>query len=253
MPDDDWSAVAAEWSARWAPSAAPARRTLLEEAAVGSGTRLLDVGCGGGELLRAAADLGAGVAGCDPAPGMLALARRAAPEADLRGAGAEHLPWPDGAFDVVTAVNALAFAADEESALAELRRVLVPGGRIALANWAERAANDLDAIEAAVAEADGEDPSPDPPERLPGGLEAMLAGAGFSVQAAGIVDVPWVAEDDRALIAGVLLGDDTAALAELGPVVVAAAAPFRTPTGGYRLRNRFRWAVAAPDRRGTSS
>ena len=175
---------------------------------------------------------------------MLGLARRTVPEADLREAGAEDLPWPGGAFDVVTAVNALHLADDEGAALAELRRVLAPGGRIALASWAEHAANDLDTIEAAVAEADGDEPSPDLPERLPGGLEALLEADGFAVQEAGIVDVPWIAADETALVAAVLLGEDAASLAELGPVVVGAAAPFRTAGGGYRLLNRFRWAVA---------
>ncbi|WP_233550976.1 class I SAM-dependent methyltransferase [Amnibacterium setariae] len=242
--DDAWSTVAAEWAATWGAAAAPAHAALLDATVVGAGARLLDVGCGSGELLRIAADRGALVAGCDPAPGMLALARRAAPEAALREAGVEDLPWPDGSFDVVTAVNALHLADDEEGALAELRRVLVPGGRIAVASWAEHAANDLDAIEAAVAEADGDDPSPDLPERLPGGLEALLAANGLAVEASGIVEAPWAAADDAALVSAVLLGEDAATLEELGPVVVAAAAPFRFPNGEYRLLNRFRWAVA---------
>jgi len=244
MERDGWSAVAEEWSALWAVSAAPAQEVLLDAAGAGAGTRLLDAGCGSGELLRRAADRGARVAGCDPAPGMLALAGRTVPEADLRAAGAEDLPWPDGAFDVVTAVNALAFAADERAALAELRRVLVPGGRLAIANWAERTANDVGVIDAAIAAADDDEPSPDRPERLPGGLERMLEEAGATVIGSGVVEVPWEAADDAALLARLLLGEDAAAVADLGPVVIAAAAPFRTPSGGYRLIDRFRWAVA---------
>lgn len=240
---DGWSAVAADWAALWAPSGEPARRVLLDATRTGPGTRLLDVGCGSGELLALAAGRGAVVAGADPAPGMVALARDRAPGADVREAGVEHLPWPDGAFDVATVVNALGFADDDVAALREVARVLVPGGRLALAGWAEGACNDLDVIERAVARAAGEEPSEDPDLRRPGGRERLLAEAGLVVEAAGLVEVPWTVPDDDALVRGVLLGEDAEGLAEVGPVVVEAAAPFRTPDGGYRLVNAYRWAV----------
>lgn len=242
--EDAWSAVAEEWAEGWGATARPAQTALIDASGVGPGVRLLDAGCGSGELLRLAADRGADVSGCDPAQGMLRLARRLVPEADLRSAGLEAPPWPDAAFDVVTAVNALHLADDEAAALRQVRRILAPGGVLGVAGWAEHARNDLDVLEAAVAEADGEEPSPDLPERLPGGLEALLTAAGFSMLAAGIVETPWEAKDDESLVAGVLLGEDTATLHELGPAVVAAARPFRTCDGGYRLRNAFRWAVA---------
>jgi len=242
--DDGWSGIAVEWAHRWGAHAEPAATALLDAAQVGPGTRLLDAGCGSGELLRLAVDRGAVVSGADPSTGMLELAGRRAPAADLRIAGIEALPWPDGTFDVVTAVNALHLADDEEAALQEVRRVLAPGGVVGIASWAEHALNDLDALAAAAAEADGEEPAPDLPERLPGGLEALLAAAGFAVLESGVVETRWEAEDGEALVAAVLLGEDPATLAELGPAVLAAAAPFRTREGGYRLRNRFRWAVA---------
>ena len=242
--DDAWSGIADEWARRWGAHARPAQVALLHAAGVGPGTRLLDVGCGSGELLRLATERHAVVSGCDPAAGMLDIARRTAPDADLRRADAEALTWPDAAFDVVTAVNALHLADDEDAALQEMRRVLAPGGLVGLASWAEHARNDLDVLEAAVADADGEEVPLDLPERLPGGLEALLTTAGFSVLAAGVVETPWEADDDEALIAGVLLGEDARTLSELGPAVVAAATPFRTPAGGYRLGNAIRWAIA---------
>jgi len=245
--DDGWSALAAEWSELWAGSAAPAHEALIVASEIRAGSRVLDVGCGSGEFLRTLTDRGAVAAGIDPAPGMVELARRVAPLADVRVGEAQNLPWPDGAFDVVTAVNSLQFADDTIEALAELARVLAPGGYIAIANWAEGARNDLDAIEAAVAAADGEDVDDDLPVegdlRAAGGLEALVAEAGLELVGAGLVEVPWSAADDDTLVRGVLLGEDPSVLRELAPVVVAAARPFRVGDG-YRLNNSYRYVVA---------
>ncbi|GAB3093306.1 class I SAM-dependent methyltransferase [Isoptericola nanjingensis] len=239
-----WSAVAAGWAELWGSFAAPVWPSLLTAAQVGKGTRVLDVGCGTGELVGHLVRAGVVAAGVDPAPAMARTARERNPGATVRDGDVEHLPFEDGTFDAVLAVNALQFADDVDDALAEVARVLVPGGRVAIANWAEGARNDLDVVERAVAEAYEEEVPPDGPLRAAGGLESALVGAGFDVVGAGIVDVPWTAPDDDRLVRGVLLGEDEATTAALAPVVVAAASPFRVPGGGYRLANAFRWAVA---------
>ena len=252
--EDGWSSLAAQWSELWAASAAPAHEALIAASGIRSGSRVLDVGCGSGEFLRTLAQHGAVATGVDPAPGMVALARTLAPLADVRIAEAEDLPFADASFDVVTAVNALQFADDTVDALAEFARVLAPGGFVAVANWAEGARNDIDAIEAAVAAADDDgtggtggaddEAAPGDDLRAPGGLEAVMSEAGLVVVTAGLVSVPWFAPDDDALVRGVLLGEDPSLLRELAPVVLAAAAPFRTNGGGYRLNNAYRYAVA---------
>jgi SAM-dependent methyltransferase len=240
---DRWSEVAAGWSELWGEFARPAWRVVVAATGIGQGSRVLDVGCGSGEFLAHLARLGAWPAGIDPAPGMVELARSRVPGADVRLGPAQPLPWPDGSFDVVTAFNALQFAGDTLDALAELVRVTVPGGQVAVANWAEGDRNDLDTIEAAVAAAAGEEPLPDGDLRQPGGLERLLADAGLADVAAGLVEVPWEAPDDAALVGGVLLGEDPATTSARAPAVLTAARPFRTPAGGYRLLNAFRYAA----------
>jgi SAM-dependent methyltransferase len=240
--EDGWSEVAADWAALWGEFSGPARQALISASGIGVGSRVLDVGCGSGEFVAMLRGLGAIASGTDPAQGMLEMARRRNPGADIRPGTAEALPWPPASFDVVTAVNSLQFADSPSAALAEAVRVTVPGGAVAVSNWAEGELNDLNSIEAAVARADGEDPMPDGDLRQAGGLESLLRDGGLGVVAAGLVDVPWEAPDNETLIGGVLLGESVER-AEFARVVVAAAQPFRTASGGYRLVNRFRYAV----------
>ncbi|MFJ3408115.1 class I SAM-dependent methyltransferase [Promicromonospora sp. NPDC090134] len=243
-PDDPWSAVADDWGRYWGTFARPVWEPLVRTAGIGPGSRVLDVGCGSGELLEHLQDLGARASGVDPATRMVELARARAVGADVRLGEAEHLPFDDGAFDAVLAVNAVQFADDVDDALAEIARVLTPGGVVGLAGWADRTRNDLDAINVALAEADDEEPPEDSPLRLQGGLAAVLADAGWAVLDHGVVPVPWTAREANDLVRGILFGEGDATVAELAPVVVEAAAPFRRPDGSYRLLNAFRWAVA---------
>ena len=96
------------------------------------GRRILDAGCGSGPLSAALRDRGAIVTGFDKSAAMVELARRRlGPDADLRVADlAAPLPFPDGAFDDVIASLVLHYLEDWTAPLAELRRVLRPGGRL---------------------------------------------------------------------------------------------------------------------------
>lgn len=238
---EGWSQVAEGWSRLWGGFARPAQEALIAAAHVSAGTRVVDVGCGGGEFLALLRERGATPVGVDPAEGMRRVAASAGHE--VHPGDAEHLPFAAGSFEVVTAVNALQFASDTTAALAEMTRVLVPGGRIAIATWADSAHNDVDTIERAVALADDAEPLPDDPLRVPGGLEEALAAAGLEVTASALVDTPWRAADDDTLVAGILLGADPAFVDEMRPVVLAAARLFRDGHG-YLLNNAFRLAVA---------
>jgi SAM-dependent methyltransferase len=108
------------------------RPAMLALAGDVAGRRVLDAGCGAGPLLAALRDRGAIVTGIDKSAGMLELARgRLGDDADLRVAElGSPLPFPDDTFDDVTASLVLHYLEDWEPALAELRRVLKPGGRL---------------------------------------------------------------------------------------------------------------------------
>ena len=112
-----------------------ARPAMLDLAGDVAGRRILDAGCGAGPLSAALRDRGATVTGFDASGGMLELARRRlGDDADLRLADlADPLPFPDGAFDDVVACLVLHYLKDWTAPLAELRRVLVPGGRLIVA------------------------------------------------------------------------------------------------------------------------
>jgi len=103
------------------------------------GTRLLDVGCGAGQLALIAARAGARVIGCDIATNWLqkGQARAAAEglEITFEEGDVESLPYEDAQFDVVTSLVGAMFAPRPDLVAAELTRVCRPGGMIAMANW----------------------------------------------------------------------------------------------------------------------
>jgi SAM-dependent methyltransferase len=109
------------------------------------GERVLDVACGTGIVAREAAPLvgpSGTVTGLDPNPGMLAVARSivpaGGPATDWRQGSADALPFPDGSFDLVSCQHGMQFFPDRPAAMREMRRVLVPGGRIGAVVWRTR-------------------------------------------------------------------------------------------------------------------
>ncbi len=109
-----------------------ARRAILAALALGPGDRLLDVGCGGGLLLRDALATGAAATGVDHSPEMVALARERAPGAEVIVGAAERLPFAGEAFTAVAMSVVFLFLADPAGVLAECGRVLERGGRLAV-------------------------------------------------------------------------------------------------------------------------
>lgn len=108
---------------------------------IGPSDRILDLGCGTGIVARKLRERlggGARITGVDMNGQMLAVARKAAPEIDWREANAMSLPFADASFDIVVCQQMLQFVPDPLVALAEIRRVLVPGGKVVFATWRPR-------------------------------------------------------------------------------------------------------------------
>ncbi len=121
------------------------RRKVVDQAGIGAGRRLLDVGCGTGTLAILAARLGgaaARVSGIDPAPRQIARARakarRAGLDIDFRQGVIEDLPFDEASLDAVTSTLMMHHLPDDLKArgLSEIGRVLKPGGRVVIADFA---------------------------------------------------------------------------------------------------------------------
>lgn len=140
---------------------------LLDAARVRQGVRVLDVGTGTGAAAAAACERGAAVTGVDAEISMVELAARAVPAAEMHLAALPQLPFSDGMFDAVTGNFVLNHVGRPQAALAELRRVVRPGGRLAVTIWAAPAAAGQTLLARAV-EAAGAVRPPHVPALAPG-------------------------------------------------------------------------------------
>jgi SAM-dependent methyltransferase len=130
-----WAGRATAYQGSFAALCAHPAGTLLDAARAGTGDRLLDVGTGTGTVAALARARGARVTAVDAEPSMLELASRRVPGAEFREATLPRLPFDDGAFDVAVANFVINHVGDPVAAVRELRRVVRPGGRVAVTIW----------------------------------------------------------------------------------------------------------------------
>jgi SAM-dependent methyltransferase len=202
-----WAAVAPAWAehAAYADArGAEVGEQMLELTAPQPGERVLELACGPGGLgLAAAARVGPGGEAVlsDVATEMTAIAAARAAAAGLanvstRDLDLERIDEPDGSYDIVLCREGLMFATDPARASREIRRVLRPGGRAAVAVWGPRERNPwLGVIFDAVGAQLGR---PVPPPGIPGPfslsdrdeLAALLSGAGLTDIAVSELAVP---------------------------------------------------------------
>jgi SAM-dependent methyltransferase len=100
----------------------------IERISLRPGARILDAGCGSGRTLDELARWG-DISGLDAEPAGVAAAHSRG-HADVRVGSVEHLPWPDGTFDLVTCLDVIEHTPNDRRTLAELRRVTRPGGHL---------------------------------------------------------------------------------------------------------------------------
>ena len=172
-----WASVAGSWRehAEYVDArAALVTAQMLERTGPRPGERVLELACGPGGAGLAAAELvapGGDVVLSDVVPEMTAIAAARARALELtnvrtRELDLEQIGEPDAAYDVVLCREGLMFALDPARAASEIRRVLRPGGRVAIAVWGPRARNPwLAVVFDAVSEQLG---APVPPPGIPG-------------------------------------------------------------------------------------
>ena len=206
------------------------RALVLDALAPAAGETILDVGCGPGFYVAAAAEAvgpGGSVTGVDRSPDMLAAAARRVeghPHVTLLEGDALKLPVPDAAFDAALSVQVMEYVEDATAALAEIRRTLRPGGRVLIwdVDWGtvswhsadqDRMARVLQAWDAHLVH-----PS------LPRTLGTRLRAAGFAdVEAAGhVFSTDELSEETYGGYMTRLIEGFTARHPEIGPDVAAA-------------------------------
>jgi SAM-dependent methyltransferase len=247
-----WGTNADDWAALTEPTSMPIYDAVCDALDVGPGVELLDAACGAGLGLVVAAKRGATVAGFDATPEMLEVARDRVPDADIRHADLEAVPWPDEHFDAVMSCNGVQYASDPSAALAELRRVVRPGQPVAVVTWGDPQRCDAAQLLGAL----GALMPPRPPGAggpfalsEPGKLESLLEAAGLEPSAAGEVDTPFVwADVETAWRANCAAGPNVMVINHAGVESVRQAfdqamTPFIAADGTVRLDNVFRYAV----------
>ncbi len=136
---DGWVESAQAWIADMGEGGDWGRRFVLDgpmlaRVAAAAPARALDVGCGEGRFCRMLRDAGVSAVGIDPTVALIEHARRLDPSGDYRLGAAQALDFEDAAFDLVVSYLSLIDIPDLAPAIAEMVRVLRPGGRLLIAN-----------------------------------------------------------------------------------------------------------------------
>jgi SAM-dependent methyltransferase len=248
-----WQRAASRYGGTFAAATRGFIAALLDAARVGAHTRVLDVACGPGYVAAAAAARGASAAGVDFSPAMLDVARAAHPRIEFAAGDAEELAHPDGSFDAVVSNFGIHHVPRPAVAIAQARRVLAPGGRVAFTVWAGAAHNTawqliFDAISRHGNPAAAKAPPPGGSLNTADACAQALVQAGFGETDAQLVRRDWPLANAHDLLDALLNG--TARMAALigaqePSALPAIAADVAEHAEIYRQGDRLRIPIAA--------
>jgi ubiquinone/menaquinone biosynthesis C-methylase UbiE len=139
----------------------PLGPVFADFAGVATGQRVLDVGAGTGALTAELVRRGAMAVAADPSPPFVAALRRRFPGVEVEEAPAEDLPWPDESFDAAMAQLVITFMRDAPAGVAEMRRVVRPGGVVAVCMWDRDGMEMLGAVNRTQRAIDPSKPTPE--------------------------------------------------------------------------------------------
>ncbi len=248
-----WGRHAQHWFSIQEPQSHALYRILIKALAPGRETTLLDAGCGSGYFCDLIEKKGIGVMGLDASEALLELARKRSPRVSFFKGDVEELPFVDLTFDIVTLINTLPHVATPQTALREARRVLRPGGRLAIASWARpeqcQIAKFFQALDLLLPVEASNTPAAFAFSKE-GELGRLAAKAGFSklleAQAVSIWNYP----DEETALQGLLStaaavkAADCAGEDRVRAVTREFLLPYRLPRGGFRFENTFQYLIA---------
>jgi SAM-dependent methyltransferase len=246
-----WNAASEGYESAVGPLTAQSAGETLDAAGVIPGCKVLDVCTGHGVLALAATKRGAKVFAIDFAEAMVAAARRNVPAAECRQSDAQDLPYADNTFDAVVCGYGIIHVPEPNRALAEMRRVLRPGGRVAISAWERPSPNNGFGLMMGAIKAHGQldVPLPHGPDFFQFGDHETLKGA---LAETGFVDVnatsvPLILSLDRATgfidavlngtvrAKALLLAQDDAVLSTISTAVAQAVARLFRSEKGFRV------------------
>ena len=251
-----WGLRAKDWANQELKSS-PLFESIISNIRInGTGTSLLDIGCGSGMLCKIAFDKGFNVTGFDASYDLLEEAgKRLGKEFFIRG-DMENLPFEDASFDVVTGITSFQFAKDTLNALKEANRVLKKDGQFVMGIWGSP--QDCEAVSIISVMKELAPPPPPGSPTLPplsalyevGKLEQLISDAGFNPVKRENVTFSWNYENEDEIIrsflsaGGMSLSLQYSGEEKVRDTLLKAMQPFRNGDGSASVKNTFIYVIA---------